>query len=472
VTLERPTPPDQPFGFHISPRPGRWLNDPNGPIYWQGRYHLFHQPNWCHSVSDDLARWTVLSDAIPPTPGGPDRGGAWSGSTVVHDDRAYALYTGADETADRQVICLAVSDGPLSEWHKDEGPVIAAPPVGLATLGWRDPFVFRYQGDWLCLVGGGVPGRAQALLYSSANLRSWRYEGVLYQRASEPGDRDFTGELWECPFFVPIGDRYLLGISVWYRNEPFHTVGFVGDFDGNRFEPARIDRLDHGPDYYAPTALVGPDGRCLIWGWAWEAHAPGTSPYNRGGCLTVTRQLTMSDDQLRVRPVRELEDLRTTQLSDFADQVAPGHSITLTSDGGTSFDVVLAAEVPDGCRLELEVLASHDGRERTVVFIDRAGGECGLDTRESALAGVCARDVFAVPLAIGTKRSDARERSEVRVLRDSSILEVFIDGRSFTVRVAPTLVDATAVRVKVTGGRVEVCAQVWTMSTQAIEFAS
>src|SRR5258708_22495882 len=46
--------------------PGNWMNDPNGPIFWKGKYHLFFQYNphgpfwgtihWGHAASSDRNR--------------------------------------------------------------------------------------------------------------------------------------------------------------------------------------------------------------------------------------------------------------------------------------------------------------------------------------------------------------------------------------------------------------------------------
>ena len=65
------------------------MNDPNGVIHWQGRYHLFFQYNpdcayhanmhWGHAVSDDLIHWQERPIAIAPTPNSPDQGGIFSG---------------------------------------------------------------------------------------------------------------------------------------------------------------------------------------------------------------------------------------------------------------------------------------------------------------------------------------------------------------------------------------------------------
>src|SRR6516225_5850599 len=52
--------------YHLLP-PHNWMNDPNGPIWWRGKYHLFYQLNpnaavwgdmhWGHAVSPDMVHW-------------------------------------------------------------------------------------------------------------------------------------------------------------------------------------------------------------------------------------------------------------------------------------------------------------------------------------------------------------------------------------------------------------------------------
>src|SRR5215212_10152948 len=80
--------------YHFLPR-ANWMNDPNGPIYWKGRYHMFYQHNprgafwgsmhWGHAVSTDMIHWRHLPIALAPTPGGPDKDGVWSGCVVDND---------------------------------------------------------------------------------------------------------------------------------------------------------------------------------------------------------------------------------------------------------------------------------------------------------------------------------------------------------------------------------------------------
>ena len=60
--------------FHFTPAKN-WMNDPNGPIYYKGEYHLFYQYNpfanewghmsWGHAVSQDLVHWRHLPVALP-----------------------------------------------------------------------------------------------------------------------------------------------------------------------------------------------------------------------------------------------------------------------------------------------------------------------------------------------------------------------------------------------------------------------
>ena len=51
-----------------------WMNDPNGFIYYKGKYHLFYQcfpyearwgrMHWAHVVSDDLVNWEYQGIAV------------------------------------------------------------------------------------------------------------------------------------------------------------------------------------------------------------------------------------------------------------------------------------------------------------------------------------------------------------------------------------------------------------------------
>ena len=82
--------------------PGNWINDPNGFIYYQGRYHLFYQyfpyapvwgtMHWGHAVSEDLVHWEHLGIALFPTKDY-DRNGVFSGSALEKDGELWLYYS-------------------------------------------------------------------------------------------------------------------------------------------------------------------------------------------------------------------------------------------------------------------------------------------------------------------------------------------------------------------------------------------
>src|SRR4051812_22695602 len=88
---------------HIRP-PHGWVNDPNGPIRWRGRYHVFFQYNpiapvhdricWGHASSADLVSWRYEPVALEPSFGTHDSAGCWSGCVVDDAGVATAVYTG------------------------------------------------------------------------------------------------------------------------------------------------------------------------------------------------------------------------------------------------------------------------------------------------------------------------------------------------------------------------------------------
>jgi len=84
--------PLAPVYHFIAPEGDCMPFDPNGAIYWHGRYHLFYiyqDPAlpagghcWGHASSPDLLHWTFHAPALKPEPGDPDVG-IFSGCALV-----------------------------------------------------------------------------------------------------------------------------------------------------------------------------------------------------------------------------------------------------------------------------------------------------------------------------------------------------------------------------------------------------
>src|SRR5687767_10259321 len=93
--------PHRPIYHFVAPEGHAVPFDPNGALYWKGKYHLgyvYWKPDgkrqlaWGHSVSSDLLHWTMYPDMLdvkdgeleavdPAEPNVP--GGIWSGGTFL-----------------------------------------------------------------------------------------------------------------------------------------------------------------------------------------------------------------------------------------------------------------------------------------------------------------------------------------------------------------------------------------------------
>ena len=337
--------------YHLLPA-ANWMNDPNGPIFYKGRYHMFYQYNpngafwgsmhWAHASSPDMVHWKHEPVAIAPTRGGFDRDGVFSGSAVLDGETPTVIYTGvmpaaseAEVTLDdgqhrwREVQCLATAkDADLRTWQKHPEPIIAHPPK-LAITGFRDPGVWREDKEWLLTLGSGIKGKGGAvLLYESRDLRHWTYRHPLFEGrgtgrpATNPVD---NGEMWECPDFFPLGDRHLL---------IYATMGKVlwtsGRYRERRFHPEQEGVVDHGA-YYASKTMVDANGSRMLWGWIPETRPEADfRAAGWAGLMALPRALSLSADGiLETTVAAALEILRSdhSQVRSSQDQEAKKKSL-------------------------------------------------------------------------------------------------------------------------------------------------
>ncbi len=210
--------------FHFTPAQN-WQNDPNGLVYHQGEYHLFYQYNplgnlwgnisWGHAVSRDLVHWTELPVALPNTP----TEQAWSGSVVVDVNNTtgfgtpgnpamVAIYTSANPKQDfSQAQSLAYSLDRGRTWTRYAGN----PVLDIEEEDFRDPKVFWHEPSRRWIMPVAVSLKRKIQIYSSADLKSWRFE-------SDFGPAGAIAGVYEVPDLIPlrVGDeeKWLLIVNV------------------------------------------------------------------------------------------------------------------------------------------------------------------------------------------------------------------------------------------------------------------
>ncbi len=399
--------------YHFLP-PANWMNDPNGLIQWEGKYHLFYQHNpaapawgdihWGHAVSEDLTHWRDLPLALTPTPGACDADGCWSGCAVDDGGTPTLIYTGFQ--GDEESICLARGDADLTEWTKDpHNPVIPGPPPKLETVGFRDPFVWREDGGWWMALGSGIEGRGGAvLLYRSPDLIDWTYRGPLLV-----GEGVAPDTMWECPNFFRLDERWVLIVSL------FGGTGvryFVGDFDGSRFTPRQRGWVDYGEVFFAPLTFEDDAGRRLLFGWLEETRSEAAQrAAGWSGAMTLPRALTLaSDGTLCSAPAPEVETLRGAAL----DVEAP---LPLTFEMHATY--AMRGDVTGFA------LQGADGAE-----LARVGYIPATQTLSCEGIGTAQEGMHDVGLRHAPLPLPPTAQLDLRVFVDRSVIEVFVNGRA------------------------------------------
>ncbi|ONK57463.1 uncharacterized protein A4U43_C09F770 [Asparagus officinalis] len=370
-------------GYHFQP-PKNWINDPNGPMYYNGVYHLFYQYNpkgavwgnivWAHSVSKDLINWIPLEPAIYPSKPF-DINGCWSGSaTILPGNKPAILYTGIDPQ-NRQVQNVAypknLSDPYLREWVKPDYNPIIEPTNGLNASSFRDPTTAWYglDGRWRIVIGSKRKHRGMAILYRSKDFVHW-------VRAKHPLHSANGTGMWECPDFYPVamggelgvdtseygsGLKYVLKNSLDITRYEYYTLGtYNRNVDKYIPDGASADnrsglRYDYGNFYASKTFYDQGKKRRILWGWSNESDST-RDDVSKGwaGIQTIPRKVWLDSNgrQLLQWPVEELESIRGKQVYMMNKKVKGGDFVEVSGIMTAQSDVEVTFELSSLAKAE------------------------------------------------------------------------------------------------------------------------
>jgi fructan beta-fructosidase len=445
---------DQPYRpqYHFSPQKN-WTNDPNGPVYFDGEYHLFFQYNpfgdrwghmsWGHAISPDLMHWKELPVALA------EEGGVmiFTGSTVVDRQNTsgfcqggkpclVAIYTGhtpATTTSKAlQTQNLAFSNDGGRTWTKYPGN----PVLNLDLADFRDPDVFPSDSGKRWVMALALPDDHKVSFYGSSNLKEWEH-------LSDFGPAGAVSGQWECPNLIRLpldGDPQKATWVLKVGLNPGALQGgsgeqyFIGHFDGTRFVNANASTItlwsDYGKDCYCALTFndLPPKKTPVMIGWMnnWQyADKLPTSPWR--GQMTVPREIglrTFPEGMRLVQvPAGQMKSLeekhyvwrkgRTTEVN---------RAIALDPMRSHSFRLAASFTLAGSNEVGLKLFAK--GAQYTSVGFDPSRRELYVDRSRSGRTSFSPN--FATRVAAPLKITSRELRLEI--LADRNSLEVFADG--------------------------------------------
>ncbi|MDO4622241.1 MAG: glycoside hydrolase family 32 protein [Eubacteriales bacterium] len=448
--------------FHLTPLVG-WMNDPNGFSVYQGKTHLFYQyypydtcwgpMHWGHAVSEDLIRWEFLPAALSPD-SDPDAIGCFSGTAMETEEGHVLLYTGVSKVpngdgteTELQNQCLAVGDG-VNYSKYENNPVVRGEdlPDGFNRTDFRDPKFWK-EGDHYCMIAGNRDENrfGQILLFTSTDLRNWKYETVLAHNDGR------YGGMWECPDFFALGDKHVLITSpqdMRADRYEFHNgnnaIYFTGDYDAEKHVYSYGDAraLDYGFDFYAPETLLLPDGRRVMVGWmqSWDNNfLPQGRKWN--GMMTIPRELTLKNGRIWQIPIREIENYRTGKTV-YTDVTVAG-DCELEGIRGRYLDMTVT--VKGGSYDSFTVEIACDEENTTVFTYDPARNMMEADRTYSGLI----RDVLCQRKM---RVADRNGEIKLRFILDRNSAELFVnDGEQVFSMAMVTPLQSEGIRFSAQG---------------------
>lgn len=327
--------------YHFS-APQGWLNDPNGLVYWRGKWHMYYQLSpytlysrekyWGYAVSDDLIRWrhkpVAINVAYYPKGG---QNAIWSGTAFADTKNRSGFF---DKNGGLVFAYTFIGLGDYVAYSPDglgirtlENPITKAPG--------RDPCIFYHEPSqkWVALryeeVKDEKNGKAlrKFVFYSSKDLQNWDRGQVL-------------DDFYECPYMISMpvnGNKNKMKYLI------FDAEGecVIGDFDGEKFTAigGRRPKFILGEGYAGQVFNNAPQGRIV--NISWFRQRPEDFVKMGMGfsqMMTVPAELKLVEKSgvyaIHASPVAELKKLygKETRLKNLSDTMEIPSSAMIEAD--------------------------------------------------------------------------------------------------------------------------------------------
>lgn len=390
--------------IHIK-APKNWINDPNGFIYYKGKYHMFYQHfpyepswgtmHWGHATSTDLVTWQHEGIALYPSKSY-DANGVFSGNAIIIEDKLYLYYTGIKyiEAEPSNIhlplnynfeACQALLISEDGEHFDNINGKTCVIPVSdddkrMSIADTRDPKVWEKGGRYYMALGSTEKtdtGRrvGKIIFLQSKDGFSWSY-------LSDAKSSEF-GEIFECPDLFDIdGQTIMFCAAVGYLKDGFpdsnqEIYKFVS-FDeetGRLTYDKESFYIDYGFDLYATQTTLDEDNNRVMYAWMRMpvpvACEDSSSMWS--GIMTMPRVIKLKKDEsgakLVFAPHKKVDNLFHTRITSHElpfnlciNGTSDSHYIDITMADSKN-DFKLSLDVEDGCVIDIGgyIIKIHDG---------------------------------------------------------------------------------------------------------------
>lgn len=435
--------------------------DPNGAIYWNGKYHLgyIYQTDrngkwehvWGHVVTTDLLHWTIYPDMLNVKEGDIEKGIFSGGAFLSRDSVPHIIYHGQGSNSNLIAYSL---DKDLQIWTKfPNNPVLQTPTEKDSMYGkyiaWDPEAWYDKESDTYYQISGGKP----ASFFKSKDMKTWQYIGDFINPAYQ---KNKAFEDVSCPDFFKIGNKNVLVFISHYLGAQY----YIGTFSNEKYTVEKYGRMNWpGGTFFAPEQLVDSDGRNIIWGWIIERKPPHLKDFGWSGILSLPRVLSLSkDNDLLINPPKEIESIRINEQKEPNVILKPNTEKRLRSNG-SSMEIKMEIKGGATAQFGLKVFCSPDNKEETVIKYDPITEELIVDFKKSSIHTPVEFLKYCIMYYPPNENKDGvvseqrvpfrlkpNEKLMLDVFIDRSIIEIFINGRQCVTQVVyPELKESTGI---------------------------